>query len=119
LFMAAPSDITLPPSTATKSDRVQSPWLTTQQAAQYLGVALGTIRNWTSSRYLPHARRNRLVRYNKLQLDQWLSHGACKGRQTIADGGDRRKRTANAGRLLDGAGAGAAVPCSRGEKIHL
>lgn len=63
----------------------ESPWLTPAQAAEYLGIALGTLRNWTSARYVPFVRRGRVVRYHREKLDSWLSRGACAGRATIAD----------------------------------
>lgn len=62
-----------------------SPWLKAEQAASYLGVSVGTLRNWTSARYVPFSRRGRVVRYHRDQLDRWLSKGSCPGRSTIAD----------------------------------
>jgi excisionase family DNA binding protein len=56
-----------------------------EQAAEYLGIALGTLRNWTSARYIPFSRRGRVVRYHRDALDRWLSKGSCTGRSTIAD----------------------------------
>jgi excisionase family DNA binding protein len=64
---------------------VDSPWMTPAQAAAYLGVALGTLRNWTSAKFVPFARRGRCVRYHRGVLDRWLSRGACPGRSTFAD----------------------------------
>ena len=61
----------------------QSPWLKPVEAAMYLGVALGTLRNWTSAHYIPHAKRGRVVRYRRDLLDAWLSRGACAGRATL------------------------------------
>jgi excisionase family DNA binding protein len=49
-----------------------SPWLPPYAAALYLGVALGTLRNWTSARHVPFARRGRIVRYHRDELDEWL-----------------------------------------------
>ena len=69
----------------TSTDTPTSPWLTPTQAAEYLGVALGTLRNWTSARYVPHVRRGRVVRYRRDVLDRWLSRGGCDGRTTLAD----------------------------------
>jgi len=65
--------------------RGASPWLTPVDAATYLGVALGTLRNWTSARYVPHVKRGRVVRYHRDTLDAWLRRGGCPGRTTIAD----------------------------------
>lgn len=61
-----------------------TPWLTPLEAADYLGVALGTLRNWTSARFVPFARRGRVVRYHRDQLDAWLRRGECVGRQSHA-----------------------------------
>jgi excisionase family DNA binding protein len=65
--------------------RQDSPWMSPRDAAEYLGVALGTLRNWTSARYVPFSRRGRVVRYHRNHLDRWLSKGSCPGRSTIAD----------------------------------
>jgi excisionase family DNA binding protein len=52
------------------------------KAAAYLGVAIGTIRNWTSMKFIPHAKRGRIVRYRRAELDRWMAAGACNGRRT-------------------------------------
>jgi excisionase family DNA binding protein len=65
--------------------KCDSPWLTPVEAATYLSVALGTLRNWTSARYVPFVRRGRVVRYHREALDRWLQQGGCSGRATIAD----------------------------------
>jgi excisionase family DNA binding protein len=62
------------------SQTTESPWLPPEQAAAYLGVALGTLRNWVSMRYVPFARRGRVVRFHREKLDAWLRRGECKGR---------------------------------------
>jgi excisionase family DNA binding protein len=67
------------------SNVTPSPWLRPEEAANYLGVALGTLRNWTSARYVPFARRGRVVRYHRDTLDDWLADGAVPGRYTLAD----------------------------------
>jgi excisionase family DNA binding protein len=60
------------------------------QAAEYLGIAEGTLSNWTSARYIPFARRGRVVRYHKDAIDRWLLKGSCPGRTTFADPGPSR-----------------------------
>ena len=71
-----------------------SPWLTPQAAAAYLGVRLGTLRNWTSARYIPFAKRGRVVRYHRDRLDDWLARGACAGRSNrISQPIDREPRS--------------------------
>lgn len=63
----------------------ESPWLTPKEAATYIGVSLGTVRNWTSAKYIPFSKRGRVVRYRKELLDEWLARGSCKGRNQIAN----------------------------------
>lgn len=65
--------------------RRDSPWMNPPETAEYLGIALGTLRNWTSGGFVPYAKRGRVVRYNREVLDRWLSRGSCPGRMTIAD----------------------------------
>ena len=60
-----------------------SPWLTPLAAASYLGVALGTLRNWTSAKFVPFAKRGGTVRYHRDKLDAWLASGSCPGRSTL------------------------------------
>jgi len=60
-------------STATVTARpIQSPWLRPHEAAAYLNIALGTIRNWTRVGRIPFVRRGRVVRYHRQRLDEWL-----------------------------------------------
>jgi len=49
--------------------------LTRNQAAEYLGVKVGTLAVWQSSRryHLPVVKVGRLIRYLKSDLDQWLA----------------------------------------------
>ena len=49
-----------------------SPWFRAKGAAQYLHLAVGTVRNMTSSGRLPCVKRGRIVRYHKDDLDAWL-----------------------------------------------
>lgn len=70
---------------------VDSPWLTPVQAAAYLSIALGTLRNWTCAKFVPFARQGRCVRYHRDELDRWLRRGDCPGRDTFAsDEGKQR-----------------------------
>jgi excisionase family DNA binding protein len=62
-----------------------SPWMTPQETADYLQIALGTLRNWTSARFIPHVKRGRIVRYHRETIDKWLSKNGCPGRTTLAD----------------------------------
>jgi excisionase family DNA binding protein len=71
-----------------------SPWMNPDEAAAYLRIAIGTLRNWTSAKYVPHCKRGRVVRYHRDLLDQWLSRGSCTGRSKIAN--DPRSRVGSA-----------------------
>jgi len=55
-----------------------SPWLTTKQAATYLSVSGGTLRNWRSMGSGPRYRLiGRLVRYHRSDLDDFMLEGAA------------------------------------------
>ena len=62
-----------------------SPWLRPYAAAAYLGVALGTLRNWTSTGHVPFARRGRVVRYHREELDAWLRQASNQRQQNPPD----------------------------------
>lgn len=51
----------------------KSSWMTVQEVADYLSVSPGTVRNWVSHRYIPHARRGRAVRFHRARIEEWLS----------------------------------------------
>ena len=57
------------------------PWLTSQQAADYLQISLGHLRNLVSRCEIPFCRRKRIVRFKTHELDQWLSRDRCNGRR--------------------------------------
>lgn len=56
-----------------------SPWMTTEQAAAYLSVSSGTMRNWRSRGEGPqyHLLGGRLVRYEVEDLDSYMREGAA------------------------------------------
>lgn len=59
--------------------------MTAACCAAYLGVAVGTVRNWTSARFIPFVKRGGLVRYHRVRIDEWLARGECQGRAAVAD----------------------------------
>jgi excisionase family DNA binding protein len=65
--------------------RPSSPWMGPEEAAGYLGIALSTLRNWTSARFIPFCKRGRVVRYKRDVIDRWLANGGCPGRSTLVD----------------------------------
>lgn len=44
----------------------------TAEAARYLGCTAGTLRVWTSRRFVPFIRVGRLVKFRKKDLDRWM-----------------------------------------------
>ncbi len=54
-----------------------SPWFSYERAAAYLGIEVGTLRNWVSAGRIPFVRRGRVVRFHRGDLDRWLRQGEC------------------------------------------
>ena len=54
-----------------------SPWMTTEQAAAYLGLQENTLRVWrhkgSGPRY--HVLNKRLIRYNREEVDAYVREG--------------------------------------------
>ena len=63
---------------------VNTPWMTIAQLSEYLSVSSGTIHNWVSQKYIPYAKRGRIVRFHRQKIDEWLAADFCLGRHTIA-----------------------------------
>jgi len=61
-----------------KRREVESPWLTIDEAAGYLNLNPGTVRNWVSERRIPCVRRGGVVRLHRHDLDLWLRAGECR-----------------------------------------
>ncbi|WP_413873479.1 helix-turn-helix domain-containing protein [Albidovulum sp.] len=58
--------------------RPPSPWMTTDEAAGYLSVAPGTLRNWRVDGQGPRANVvGRIVRYHRDNLDAFMQEGAA------------------------------------------
>jgi excisionase family DNA binding protein len=49
-----------------------SPWMTVDEAADYLRWAVKRIRNLTSAREIPHRKQGGRVLYHRDELDAWL-----------------------------------------------
>lgn len=54
-----------------------SPWLTADQAAQYIGAPISRIRQLTMGDEIPVHRDGRRVLYHRDELDRWLLDGAA------------------------------------------
>jgi excisionase family DNA binding protein len=68
-----------------ENQELQSPWLRANVAAKYLGIALGTLRNWTSDGFIPHVKRGHVVRYHREELDRWLAEAHNPGGKPGSD----------------------------------
>jgi len=49
------------------------PLLSVEQAAEYLGVSPGTLRNWLSARRIAYVKVGRLTRLSSETLDRFIS----------------------------------------------
>lgn len=47
-------------------------WMTTEEAACFLRLPVGTLRNWTSAGKVPYRKFGRLNRYKKSELEDLL-----------------------------------------------
>ena len=64
----------------TKSIQAPTPWLTTQQAAEYLSTTRATLADWRTKRVGPvYAKIGGIVRYKQADLDAWLEASRVKG----------------------------------------
>ena len=50
-----------------------SEWMTYGEVAEYLAVAVGTVRNWVSARKIPYSKRGGMVRFKRGEIDAWLA----------------------------------------------
>ncbi len=57
-----------------------SEWMTYEEVAEYLSVAVGTVRNWVSARKIPYSKRGGMVRFKRGEIDAWLAK-TRKGRR--------------------------------------
>lgn len=64
---------------------VDTPWLNYEQAATYLGVCIGTLRNKVCAGRVPFARRGGIIRFHRDDLDSWLRQGERHRRHALAD----------------------------------
>jgi excisionase family DNA binding protein len=60
-----------------KNSKLQSdqhgPLLSVEQAAEYLGVSAGTLRNWLSARRIAYVKVGRLTRLSSDTLDRFIA----------------------------------------------
>lgn len=62
-----------------ESDKKADPWMTAQEAADYVGLALGTVWNKARAGEMPSYRvGKRSYRFRRSELDAWIESGATK-----------------------------------------
>ena len=50
-------------------------WIGINEAAKYLGVNKDTIRNWIKNTDIPACRMEKLWKFKKSELDEWVKSG--------------------------------------------
>ena len=63
------------PSPAQEAQDHSSPWLTTRQLAEYLGVSYSNVAHWVAAGVVPCHRVPpgfRLVRFYRAEIDEWM-----------------------------------------------
>ena len=58
--------------------------MTVEELAVYPLVGSGTVRNWVSQKYIPHAKKGRIVRFHRQAIEAWSAVNSCPGKSTIA-----------------------------------
>jgi excisionase family DNA binding protein len=55
-----------------KPEEIRRRLLTASEAAEYLGLAETTVRQWASMRKIPAVKLGRSLRFDVLELEKWL-----------------------------------------------
>lgn len=53
-------------------------YLSIEELAQYISVSPNTIRSWVWQRKIPCFKAGRLVRFDKVEIDNWLKDNRVK-----------------------------------------
>ena len=59
--------------------KMQDRFLTTREAADFLGLSLSTLYTWVSEKRIPFHRLGRALRFRLTELEDWLDENAIKG----------------------------------------
>ena len=62
---------------------VDEPFITTEEAAEFLGVARGTIHNRVSKGEIPFYRKDGILRFRKSELAAWLAEDVKAGETAV------------------------------------
>ncbi len=58
-----------------------SKWMTYDEVAEHLSVAVGTVRNWVSARRIPFSKRGGMVRFKREDIDKWVEKNTTRRRR--------------------------------------
>lgn len=47
-------------------------YLSIRELSEYIGVTVGTLYSWVCYRKIPFSKVGRLVKFDKLRIDQWV-----------------------------------------------
>ncbi len=56
--------------------------LTPEEVAEYLGVKVSTIYQWTYQEFIPHVKVGRFVRFRLHAIEKWVEQRSIAGRKT-------------------------------------
>ena len=59
--------------------KMKDRFLTTREAADFLGLSLSTLYTWVSEKRIPFHRLGRALRFRLTELEDWLDENAIKG----------------------------------------
>jgi len=57
--------------------------LNVKQAAEYLGITVGTAYQWRSQHKIPYTKVGRSVKFKKEELDAWLAQNSFKPKSMV------------------------------------
>ncbi len=75
-----------------EASNVNEPFITAEEAADFLGLAKGTIHNRVSKGEIPFYRKDGILRFRKSELDAWLRGANVETPETRSDPDEARER---------------------------
>lgn len=72
------------------SEKYATPWLNSEQAAQYLSISLSGMRNLIRQRRIPYSKRGGIVRFHVGDLDAWLRDGVREPLASRSESGKQK-----------------------------
>jgi excisionase family DNA binding protein len=67
-------------------------WLSVDEIADHLGIKRDTVYKWISERQMPGHKIGRLWKFNKMEVDEWVTSGGANVSQKDNENPEIRKR---------------------------